>query len=304
MTRNLPFTYQSYTEIPASVPTQDAQVVESWLRTKQSGHTRRAYQREIGTFYAHTGKPVEQITLPDLLDYADWLRSEAGEVATERRALYAVKSLMTFAQGQGHISLNVGSVLEPPKGKDSLAERILTATQVQHMLYEAKKSSNQRDYVLLLLLYASGIRCEEVCNLQWKDCRQSEESGQITVFGKERETRAVLLHPKAWAALQTIRTEDAQPDEYVFASRQVSVRNGQPSRRLTESRVWQIVTVIAKRTGIHASPHFLRHSHATHAMGKVAPRIIQQTLGWKSPLTMMRYQHVMPEESSSLVLEL
>ncbi len=295
---------QRYTEVPAIVPPCDHTAVQSWLRSKHSPHTRKAYGRDITEFYSRVGKSIAEVKLPNLQDYEDWLRIRHPDIATQRRMLYAVKSLLTFAQKQGYIKFNVGTGLEPPKGKNELAERILSASQIQNIIYEAKKSGNQRDYVLVLLLYASGIRCEEVCNLQWKDCKPNGESGQITVFGKERETRAILLHQKAWKELQTIREVDAEPDDYVFSARQTSIREALPSRRLSESRVWQIVTSIADKTGVHASPHFFRHAHATQAMKKTSQRIIQQTLGWKSPLTMMKYQHVMPEESSSLVLDL
>ena len=297
-------TQQVHTQVPVSVPLVDHTAVRSWLRSKNSPHTRRAYAQDISLFYEKLGKPLAEVTLPHLQDYQDWVWFEYPEVATQRRMLYAVKSLLTFAQKQGYIPLNVGTAIQPPKGKDTLAERILSATQIQNIIYEAKRSGHQRDYVLVLLLYASGIRCEEVCNLQWKDCKENGESGQITVFGKERETRSVLLHQKAWIELQTIRTAPASEDEYVFSSRQTSIHDGITSKRLTEARVWQIVTSIAEKTGVHASPHFFRHAHATQAMGKVSQRIIQQTLGWKSPLTMMKYQHVMPNESSSLVLDL
>ncbi len=295
---------QSQTRIEVQVAALDTTVVTLWTRSKNSPHTRRAYLQDIAKFYELVGKPLQTVTLQDLLDYRDALAERFPKVATRRRLLYAVKSLLTFAQKQGYMVFNVGAGLQPPKGKDALAERILSPAQVQHIIYEAQRNGTQRDYVLLLLLYASGIRCEEVCNLQWKDVRENGETGQITVFGKERETRAVLLHPKAWQALQTILPDPMNPEQYVFTSRQTSFRRGLPSQRLTESRVWQIVSRTAERAGVKASPHYFRHAHATHTMGKVSQRIIQETLGWKSPLTMMRYQHVLPQESSSLVLDI
>lgn len=291
-------------QVPANTPASDQVAVLTWLRSKTSPHTKKAYAFDIEVFYRQIGKSISQVTLPDLLDYADWIYGNYASVDTQRRMLYAIKSLLTFANKQGYIPFNVGTGLNPPKAKDTLAERILTPTQIQNIIYEAKRSNNQRNYVLLLLLYASGIRCEEACNLQWKDVKASGESGQITVFGKERETRAVLLHPKAWQELQAFKLDDAEPDDYVFSSRQLSPHAGIESYRLTEARVWQIVTGIAKNAGIKASPHFFRHAHATYTMGKVSPRVIQETLGWKSPLVMMRYQHVMPSESSSLALDL
>jgi len=294
----------SLTLLPVNTPGSDMTAVRSWLRSKNSPHTKKAYVQDITVFYQQVGKSIGEVTLPDLQDYDEWIRCAYSSVDTQRRMLYVIKSLLTFAQKQGYIPFNVGSGLTPPKAKDTLAERILTPAQIQHIIYEAKKSGSQRNYVLILLLYASGIRCEELCNLQWKDAREQGDTGQITVFGKERETRAVLLHQKAWKALQTIKPDQDNPEAYIFATRQLSYHNGVSSYRMTEARVWQIVSRIARVAGIKASPHFFRHAHATHTMGKASQRVIQETMGWKSPMVMMRYQHVMPSESSSFALDL
>jgi len=125
---------QRFTDAPAAVPLADHTAVRSWLRSKNSPHTRKAYAQDIAMFYERIGKPIAEVTLPDLQDYVDLLWFEAFEVSTQRRMLYAIKSLLTFAQKQGYIPFNVGSALQPPKGKDTLAERILTATQVQNII--------------------------------------------------------------------------------------------------------------------------------------------------------------------------
>lgn len=311
MTTDLAVSAERSLKVPKEVLAADQLMVYTWLRSKRSPHTREAYEHDIVEFYRQVQKPLASVTLLDLQDYAEWLATvplpksdRLRETSTQRQMLYAVKSLLTFAQKQGYNPFNVGTALQPPQGKDTLAERILSVPQILNIIYEAKRSSSHRNYVMLLLLYASGIRCEELCNLQWRDCKENGESGQITVFGKERATRAVLLHPKAWQELQSIKPQPTDLEGYVFSSRQTTIRNGVPSRRLDESSVWKAVTKIAKRTGVYASPHFFRHAHATHTMGNVPQRVIQQTLGWKSPMTMMKYQHVLPGESSSLALKL
>jgi integrase/recombinase XerD len=144
------------------------------------------------------------------------------------------------------------------------------------MLYEAERSSNARDYLIILLLYGSGIRCAELCGLQWADVQETPQGGQITVLGKRNKTRAIALHPTAWNALQSFKPDTVSGDDYVFQSRQTSVRDGKPSRRLRESQVWRIVSTIAEKAGIrtddrNVSPHWFRHAHATHAMQKNTP---------------------------------
>lgn len=294
-----------YVTRPVLTPEEDETVIREWLRSKRSAHTRKAYGRDIAVFYAYVRKSLKDVTLTDIQDYADELASRGYEPSTQARMLAVVKSLCTFAKDTGAIGFNVGKAQPLPQGKDKLAQRILSQAQVQRMLYEAEKSGSQRNHVMLLLLYGSGIRCAELCNLQWCDVQETSQGGQITVLGKRQKTRSIALHPTVWAALQAFRPGDAGDDEYVFQSRQTSMRNDKPSRRLTESQVWRIVTTIAKRAGIKASTHWLRHAHATHAMEKNTPlKVIQETLGHADLRTPARYQHVRPEYSSSLSLDL
>ncbi len=282
---------------------QDITLIETWIRTKRSAHTQRAYRRDIDAFYAFTGKRLADVTLPDIQDYADTLKHY--EPSSQARMLAAVKSLCTFAKDTGAIGFNVGKAQPLPQGKDKLAQRILSQAQVQRLLYEAERGGNERNHVMLLLLYGSGIRCAELCNLQWCDVQETSTGGQITVLGKQQKTRSIALHPTVWLALRDFQPAEASPTDYVFPSRQETRRNGKPSRRLTESQVWRIVTTIAKRAGIKASTHWLRHAHATHAMEKHTPlKVIQETLGHADLRTPARYQHVRPETSSSLALDL
>src|SRR5437879_5311207 len=104
MTDLIPY-QQRYTDVPARVPSVDHTAIRSWLRSKNSPHTRKAYGRDIEDFYTWVGKSMSEVTLIDLQDYAEVLWRNHPEVATQRRMLYTVKSLFTFAQKQGYISL-------------------------------------------------------------------------------------------------------------------------------------------------------------------------------------------------------
>ena len=295
-----------YTEVarPVLIPDEDTTLVREWLRSKRSPHTRKAYGRDICVFYAWIGRgrTLSQVTLTMLQDYAEMTTFIYEETATQARMLASVKSLMTFGQKTGYLQFNFGAALQLPQGKDTLAERILDSAQLHRMIYEAEKSGNVRNYTMVLLLYGSGIRCSELCGLQWKDVQGNRQGGQITVLGKRNKTRSIPLHAKVWAALQTFKPENATGTDYVFPSRQIA----KGTRRLTESRVWQIVSGIARDAGVAgASPHWLRHTHATFALEKHAPiKLLQETLGHATLAVTGRYAHARPEDSSSMYLDL
>lgn len=295
--------------VPNEVAPEDHTIVNQWLRSKRSKHTQEAYSRDVKSFYEFLinndrSTTIREVKLEDIQDYAYCLKQEYTEISTQSRKIAAVKSLLTFAHKTGCISFNVGAAQQLPLGKDKLSQRILSSSQVQNMLYEAR--DNKRNYAMLLLLYGSGIRCAELCGLKWEDVQETASEGQITVLGKRSKTRSIPLHKKVWDELMSIKPTEALPEDYVFQSRQVSIREGQPSRKLDEAQVWRIVKKYAEKAGIkNASTHWLRHAHATHAMERNAPlRLIQETLGHADLRTPSKYQHVRPEASSSQFLDL
>jgi integrase/recombinase XerD len=148
---------------------------------------------------------------------------------------------------------------------------------------------------MLRLLYASGVRVSEVCGLKWRDLKERDDAGQVTVFGKGGKTRTILLSLATWRELLALR---GGPDDPVFPSRKYG-------GHLDRSQVLRIVQTAAKRAGVvgKVSPHWLRHAHASHALDRGAPiHLVPATLGHSSVATTGRYLHARPTESSSKFL--
>jgi integrase/recombinase XerD len=205
-----------------------------------------------------------------------------------------VKSLLAFAQETGYLPFNVGAAVKLRPHRDSLAQRILEESQVARLIDAAPEG---RDRVLLKLLYVSGVRVSEICGLKWCDALPRQEGGQITVFGKGGKTRTVLLKPKVWQHLLSLRGE-AKAVEPVFRSRK-------GGGALDVSQVRRIIYAAARTAGLEqkVSPHWMRHAHASHALDRNAPiHLVQATLGHASVSTTGRYLHARPTESSSFYL--
>jgi integrase/recombinase XerD len=118
--------------------------------------------------------------------------------------------------------------------------------------------------MILILLYASGIRVSELCELRWRDLQPSGASGQVTVLGKGSKTRSIPLPGSVWTRLLETRGE-AEAGEPVFKSRKKGAA-------LTPQGVSAVVRAAARRAGIegNVSPHWLRHAH-----GSVTPVLRQ-----------------------------
>ena len=279
--------------------TADLHLIELWLSTKTSPHTRRAYAFEASRFMGSANQPLVEVTLAGLQSFFHHLLPQQASSplshASRNRAITAIKSLFAFAHQTGYLRLNPAVVVKSHPGRDGLAQRILTEDETRRMIEAAKPG---RDRVLLRLLYASGMRVAELCGLEWNhvQARGAGQGGQITVFGKGGKTRSIPLPDSVWTQLLTLRAGDRNGPVVL------SPRTG---RALDASQVRRIVYAAASKAGMKSlvSPHWMRHAHASHALDHQAPlHLVQATLGHASIATTGRYLHARPADSSAFYL--
>ncbi len=280
--------------LPAPDGSRDTALVDLWLSLKTSSHTRRAYAAEASRFLAFAAKPLSGVTLSDLQAFVEHLGQGRLKPASRNRAITSIKSLLSFAHQTGYVPFNVGAAVRLQPDRDSLAQRILEESEVSRLIDAATPG---RDRILLKLLYVSGVRVSEICGLQWCHTLARQEGGQVSVFGKGGRTRTVLLKPKVWQQLLTLKGQSA-PEHPIFRSRK-------GGGALDVSQVRRIVYAAARKAGLEqkVSPHWMRHAHASHALDRHAPiHLVQATLGHASVSTTGRYLHARPNDSSSFYL--
>jgi site-specific recombinase XerD len=266
----------------------DQHLIDLWLHGR-SKHTQRAYRSDVEKLLKNVEKPLNQISLGDLQQYANRL-NEGLQPTSVYRSMSSIKSLFGFGHRLGYLQFDVAGPLRLPALRESLAERILDETDVLRMI---ALEGMPRNKAILLTLYAGGFRVAELCSLKWSDLQNRDKAGQITVFGKGNKTRTILMPSTVWNALQSLRG-DANETAPVFRSRKKG--------HLDESMIWRIVSKAAKRAGIEkeVSCHWLRHAHASHALDRGAPiHLVQATLGHSSIATTGKYLHARPTDSSA-----
>lgn len=268
----------------------DGTVIKSWLHGRPDS-TVEAYGRDARRFLAACAKSLADVTLADL---QAWHTSMAGDaLATQARRLATVKSLLTFAHRVGHITADVGQMLSAKKPPSGVSERILTEAEVNRMI---GAESNHRDRALLRLLYVAGVRASEAAALQWRHVARQKKGGEISVLGKGNKLRTVGITATLLSEL-TALTPNPRPDSPVIPD-----RSGGPINRQV---VHRIVKRAARRVGLadKVSPHWLRHSHASHALDHGAPpHVVQASLGHASLQTTTGYAHVRKGDASSKYL--
>jgi integrase/recombinase XerD len=263
----------------------DREIVLIWLADK-SRTTQVSYSSIVTGFFSFINKPLSEVAIEDLQLWHRRLQL-TDRPSTVANKIRAIKSLFSYGVKVGYLEVNIGNYIKCPRVKEKLAERILSEDDCLKLI-EATKSD--RDRALLCLMYGCGLRVSEVCGLTWGDLQSCREGGKCTVFGKGDKTRVVLIASSVWQLLMSLpRLIDA-----VFVS-----RTGRPLER---TMVFRIVKDCAKRSGVSekASCHWLRHSHASHAIESGCNlRLLQQSLGHSKLETTERYLHINPDSGSS-----
>ena len=270
---------------PVQQANSDEQLIGLWLHGR-SQHTQRAYQKDITDFFQFVETPLRNITLGQLQSYTDYLQGKELSPASIKRKLASVKSLFTFAHKIGYLIFDVGKPLKTPPCKDKLAERILSEEEVQTIIGSVK---NKRNRLIIKTLYYTSIRVSELASLTWKNLQPRSEGGQLTVLGKGGKTNTVLIPAHLWNELLTLGTSISD-DNPVFMS-----RNG---KHLHPGHIRKTVKKIAlKAIGKGATPHFYRHSSASHAILNGCPlHLIQKQLNHSSLATSGKYLHSLPTQ--------
>ena len=180
-----------------------------------------------------------------------------------------------------------------PACRETIAERILTQEEV-HTIIDSVK--NMRNRLIIKTLYYTGIRISELVSLKWKHLQHRDLGGQISILGKGGKSNVLLIPQELWIDLMGLKRSISE-DDPVFKSRK--------GGHLNPSHVERILKKIAiEAIGKGATPHWYRHSHASHALENGCPiHLVQKQLNHSSIATTGRYLHARPTESSSEYLK-
>lgn len=260
--------------------------LDTWVYGKSKA-TERLYRMVGQKFLLFVGKPIEGVTLR----YAQLFLSSLGNLTPNTLKTYTgvIKSLLTFAFKMNLTKVNIGELLKMPKSRDAINERILTKGQVKDVITQEPKQRNQ---LIIKTLYLLGLRNTELCRLKWSDITlKPNGDGTLTVFGKGDKARFLIIPKQLLNELLELKTEKTP---FIF----VSQKGGPLDPRSTH----RIVADACRRVGIeHASPHWFRHTHATHALeNKADINLLSKSLGHSCVAVTSRYLHSNPEDCSSL----
>ena len=264
-------------------------------RRGAADRTRRAYgtdAAELAAWATANGLNPDQVDYKVLRRWAARLSQRGAAPRTMARKLASIRSLFRSLLEHGEVASNPADLLPAPRLPQTLP-KTLKPDDVARLLENIPASTplEQRDRALFELAYSSGLRAEELVDLDVNSINFDQE--QVRVEGKGAKTRFV---PTGEPALRSIATylERARP-ALSGADAEPALFLSKSGKRLSTSDVRRRLRVWARhaatQTGVH--PHALRHSFATHLLeGGADLRAIQEMLGHASISTTQVYTRV------------
>ncbi|WP_184157182.1 tyrosine recombinase XerC [Sphingobium lignivorans] len=263
---------------------------------RRSPHTVRAYvataERLMCWMEEMDGRAPDRaallaLTTSDLRAYLAARRAEGIENSSTARELSALRAFLRFIGGEGaSIPLMRGPRVKPGVPRPvSPDEAIALAQDVAETAREGWIGA--RDWAVLLLLYGAGLRISEALGLMGDVLPLGET---IRVLGKRGKTRIVPLLPQVREAIDdylALCPFAPAGDEPLF--------RGARGGPLSPALIRRAVQGARRRLGLHerTTPHALRHSFATHLLGRGADlRALQELLGHASLSSTQIYTRV------------
>ncbi|MDE2071533.1 MAG: tyrosine-type recombinase/integrase [Patescibacteria group bacterium] len=213
------------------------------------------------------------------------------KLKTQNYYLIALRAFLKFLRRRGIESLNPERIELAKVGARDLD--LITADELNRLMRAPTGGSVQalRDRAILELLFSTGLRVSELCNLN-RDIDLTRD--EFSVRGKGEKVRVVFLSPAAKQAIKEYEKKRADIDDALFVQ---MARNsaGADSLRMTPRSVERLVKQYAIKAGItrKVTPHVIRHSFATDLLENGADlRSVQALLGHANIATTQVYTHI------------
>ena len=275
-----------------------------------SHNTQRSYRdtlRQLLPFIARLTKvPIDQLRIehvsaPHVRDFLHELEGSRGcGIATRNQRLAAIHSLAQFIGVRCPEQLQwCGEIrgIQAKRAPQSLVT-YLEKPEMDALLAAPDQQSRQgrRDYAVLLFLYNTGTRADEVAHVQIADLdlarMPSAGFSSVLIHGKGNKKRRCPLWARTVQELAPL-VEGRSASEYVFLNRRKEPLTRFGIHALVKRYAAAAATCISSMTKKRISPHVIRHTTATHLLRSgVDINTIRAWLGHVSLATTYIYAEV------------
>ena len=260
--------------------------------------TQEAYGRDVRLFLEFLSRKgvsvCGAITRELVREYLDRLRTARYRPSSRARAFVSIREFLAHLKKSGFSAQDASAGLEAPK-KGLALPKTLSEDAVRRLVssVDGAEPRDLRDRAMLEMLYGSGLRVSELCDLAVGDF--IADADMIRCLGKGSKERLVPVGVEEGRALARYLAEgrgafdrSGGTERHMFLTRL--------GRKFTRMGIFKMLKERASAAGLDpavVSPHVLRHCFASHLLAHGADiRAIQEMLGHASIATTQIYTHV------------
>jgi len=265
---------------------------------KYSAKTIEAYKEDLIEYNEFLGNNFTNITNinKELVNkYLKYLYERKLNKNTICRKLSSIRGLYNYLILEEIITDNYFNNVSNPK-KEEYLPKFLKESDLNKIFEVCIDNTpiNQRDTVIIELLYATGLRVSELVNIKLKDIDTKEKT--IKVLGKGSKERIVIYNNHTSTALK--KYLDSGYNEFNKKNSDYLILN-KFGNKLSERYIRDIINKLVRKAGLNIkiSPHTLRHTFATDMLEEGADLVtVKELLGHESLNTTSIYTHITNEQ--------
>lgn len=261
---------------------------------KYSDHTIKSYEIDLLELYDFTTDLIN-IDNTVVREYLDYLYSKKLKRNSISRKISSIRSFYNYLLNEGVIKTNYFKDISKIK-KDGSLPKYIKDNDLEKLFNSFNKEEplDQRNLLIIEMLYATGIRVSELVNIKLNDIDHYNKS--IKILGKGRKERIVFYGSFCEDILDLYLHDGRQQllkvsNEYLFLN-----KNG---TRLSSRYIGKMLDNVIRKCEVdyHISPHTLRHTFATDMLNAGADLMsVKELLGHSSINTTSIYTHVTNEQ--------
>jgi integrase/recombinase XerD len=268
-------------------------------------NTLLAYRRDLNLYVNYLKKSgVDNpgvVTREHVSTFLYDLKKKGLTTTSICRALTAVKMFHRFLVRENLFKDDPTSLVETPKTWKRVPE-VLSQSEMEMIIQAAFGKTPQmiRDYAILELFYASGMRVTELADLKMGGL--NFDAGYIRCIGKGSKERLIPIGKKSREAI-ALYCKKVRPKLEAKSSGTDILFLSRLGKRISRQFLWTLIKAYAKKANIkkNIKPHTLRHTFATHLLEHGADlRSVQEMLGHSDISTTQIYTHVDKERLKSI----
>lgn len=281
---------------------------ECKTRKNLNQKTIKAYAIDLQQFMEYAEE--KECTKELINQYFDCLYERYSKPKTVKRKIASIRALFNFLSYEDYITTNPFEKIRIQFKEPKILPRTIQMSYMKKIIevsYQKIKDSSTdykekhavRNAAVIELLFSTGIRVSELCNIKRKEINLEE--GELLIFGKGAKERMLQIGNenvlKILKSYATLYEDNLKDSEYFFLNKN--------KERLSEQSVRILLKTLETEIGLdqHITPHMLRHTFATQLLEEdVDIRYIQRILGHSSISTTQIYTHVSSHKQKEILV--